>query len=451
MNVVHAAPSLVGDPEGLRRRGGMGRHPSVSPTGSLMSLTSNPREVANQQFDIAADVLKLDASTRNVLRAPKIVLRVSIPVRMDNGETRVFTGFRSQYQDARGPFKGGIRYHPQVSEDEVIALSAWMTWKTAVMDLPLGGGKGGIICDPKSLSMRELEILTRGYARAIAGIVGPERDVPAPDVYTGGREMAWFMDEYSRVVGRKEPGVITGKPVEIGGSLGRDMATARGCMIATREAFKAKGLQTPGATIAIQGFGNAGSISAVLSQEYLPGSKVVAVSDSKGGIYNPNGFDINALVAHKDKTGQVTGFPGAKEISNEEILTLPVTLLIPAALEGVITKANAEKVQAKIVAEAANGPTLPEADAILHKKGAFLIPDILANAGGVTVSWFEMLQSKTEYPWSLDEVNKRLEERMVKCFHAVHEASKKHNVHMRTAAYVVGVERVARALKWVGP
>ena len=414
-------------------------------------MTANPREVANRQFDLAADILKLDAGTRNVLKHPKNLVRVAVPVRMDNGEVRVFTGFRSQYQDARGPYKGGIRYHPQVSEDEVIALSAWMTWKTAVMDLPLGGGKGGIICDPKHMSVKELEQLTRGFARSISIIVGPEVDVPAPDVYTGGREMAWFMDEYSRQVGRREPGVITGKPVEIGGSLGRDTATARGCMIATREAFRVRGIQTHGATIAIQGFGNAGSYVAVLANEFLPGSKVVAVSDSKGGVYNPNGFDVKALIDHKEKSGTVVGFPGAKEISNEEVLTLPVTLLVPAALEGQITAANAGKVQAKIVAEAANGPTLPEADDILYKNGSFVIPDILANAGGVTVSWFEMLQSKTEYPWSLRQVQERLEERMVKAFNDVHAASTKHKVHMRTAAYVVAVDRVARALKLLGP
>ncbi|MEA3201341.1 MAG: glutamate dehydrogenase [Thermoplasmata archaeon] len=410
----------------------------------------NPREVANWQFDIAADVIKLDAGARAVLKSPKRVLKVSIPVRMDSGEIKVFQGFRSQYQDARGPYKGGIRYHPQVSEDEVVALSAWMTWKTAVMDLPLGGGKGGIICDPKSMSQGELERLTRGYARAISLVVGPETDVPAPDVYTNSQTMAWFLDEYNRQTGRHEPGVITGKPVEIGGSLGRDTATARGCMIATREAFKAKGLQTNGATIAIQGFGNAGSFVAVLAQEFLPGSKVVAVSDSHGGLYNPNGFDVKKLVEHKEKTGKVAGFGNGKEITNEELLTLDVTLLVPAALEGQITKDNAAKVKAKIVAEAANGPTLPEADEILFKNGTFVIPDILANAGGVTVSWFEQLQAKTEYPWSLKLVQDRLEERMVKSFHDVHDASKKYGVHMRTAAYAVAVERVARAAKWKG-
>jgi glutamate dehydrogenase/leucine dehydrogenase len=379
------------------------------------------------------------------------VAKVSVPVRMDDGTTQVFQGYRSQYNDSRGPFKGGIRYHPQVSEDEVVALSAWMTWKTAVMDLPLGGGKGGIIVDPHKLSPSELERLTRSYARAIANIVGPEKDVPAPDVYTNGQTMAWFMDEYCKIVGRREPGVITGKPVELGGSLGRDTATARGCMIATREAFKALNVPTQGATIAIQGFGNAGSYCAVLSSEFLPGSKVVAVSDSHGGIYNPSGFDVKKLVEHKEKTGRVQGFPGAKEIGNDELLTLDVTLLVPAALEGQITAKNAGAVKAKVIAEAANGPTLPDADDILYKGGKFLIPDILANAGGVTVSWFEMLQSKTEYPWTLQQVQQRLEERMVRSFRDVHEASKKHKVHMRTAAYVVAVGRVASALKWIGP
>ena len=413
-------------------------------------MTMNPREVAEKQFDLAADVLGLDASTRRVLKHPKVVMKVGVPVRMDNGETRVFTGFRSQYNDSRGPYKGGIRYHPGVTEDEVVALSAWMTWKTAVMDLPLGGGKGGIICNPKEMSQRELEQLTRGFARAISPIVGPEQDVPAPDVYTNAQTMAWFMDEYNRQVGRQEPGVITGKPVELGGSLGRDTATARGCMIATREAFKVLGLQTQGATIAIQGFGNAGSFAALLSQEFLPGSKVVAVSDSSGAIYNQAGFDVKKLIEHKEKTGKVNGFAGAKEISNEEILTLDVTLLVPAALEGQITKENADKVRAKVIAEAANGPTLPQADDVLYKKGSFVIPDVLANAGGVTVSWFEQLQAKTEYPWSLAEVQKRLEERMVKAFHDVHQASMTNKVHMRTAAYVVAVDRVARALKWKG-
>ena len=411
-------------------------------------MTVNPREVADRQFDIAAEVLNLDASTRRLLKHPKRVLKVAIPVRMENGETQVFTGFRSQYNDARGPFKGGIRYHPQVTEDEVIALSAWMSWKTAVMDLPLGGGKGGIICNPKEMTQRELEQLTRNFARAISPIVGPEQDVPAPDVYTNAQTMAWFMDEYNKQTGRHEPGVITGKPVELGGSLGRDTATARGCMIATREAFKARNIPTRDATIAVQGFGNAGSYAAILAKEFLPGSKVVAVSDSKGAIYNPSGFDVDKLVAHKDKTGTVMNFPGAKEISNEELLTLDVTLLVPAALEGQITKANADKVKAKVIAEAANGPTLPDADNILYKNGTFVIPDILANAGGVTVSWFEQLQAKTEYPWSLEQVQSRLEERMVRAFHDVYNASQKHNVHMRTAAYVVAVERVARAQKW---
>ncbi len=414
-------------------------------------MSMNPREVANRQFNVAADVLRLDASTRNILLHPKVVMKVGVPVRMDNGETKVFTGFRSQYQDARGPYKGGIRYHPSVTEDEVVALSAWMTWKTAVMDLPFGGGKGGIIVNPKELSPRELEEMTRRFAQSIAPIVGPDRDIPAPDVYTNGQTMAWFMDAYSKAVGKSSPGVITGKPIDVGGSLGRDMATARGCMIATREAFAANAISPAGATIAIQGFGNAGAHVATLSSEFLPGSSVVAVSDSKGGIYNPSGFNVEALIAHKQKTGTVMGFAGAKEITNEELLELPVILLVPAALEGVITQENADRVKARIIAEAANGPTGPDADDILYKKGTFVIPDILANAGGVTVSYFEWLQARNDYPWTLEEVNSRLEHRMVRAFNEVHAAAKKHSVHMRTAAYVVAVERVATALKYVGP
>ncbi len=410
----------------------------------------NPREVANRQFDIAADLLGLDQSTRNVLKHPKTVMRVAVPVRMDDGTVKVFTGFRSQYNDALGPFKGGIRFHPQVSEDEVIALSAWMTWKCAVVNLPFGGGKGGVICNPKELSKREVEFLTRRFTAAISPIIGPDKDIPAPDVYTNAQTMAWLMDTYSQVVGKRSPGVTTGKPVEVGGSLGRDQATSRGAMICAREAFKSKGLDSQGATIAIQGFGNAGSNCAILADEHLPGSKVVAVSDSKGGIYNPDGLDVAAVSAHKAKTGSVIGFPGTKSVSNEEILELPCDLLIPAALENQITGENAARVQAKVIVEAANGPTLPEADEILYKKGALVVPDILANAGGVTVSYFEWLQGLYEYPWTLEQVNGRLEEKMMKAFHEVHDASAEKKVHMRTGAYVVGVGRVSKALSLLG-
>ncbi len=410
----------------------------------------NPRDVANRQFDIAADILGLDESARNFLKHPKTVLRVAVPVRMDDGTVQVFTGFRSQYNDALGPFKGGIRFHPQVSEDEVVALSAWMTWKCAVMSLPFGGGKGGVIVNPKNLSKREVEFLTRRFTAAIAPIIGPDKDIPAPDVYTNAQTMAWLMDTYSQIVGKRTPGVTTGKPIEVGGSLGRDMATSRGAMICARDAFKVNGLDAQGATIVIQGFGNAGSNCAILAPDYLPGSKTVAVSDSKGGIYDPEGLDIAAVLAHKEKTGSVVGFPGSKEISNAEILELPCDLLIPAALEGQITSENAGRVKAKVIVEAANGPTNPGADDILYKNGTYLVPDILANAGGVTVSYFEWLQGLYEYPWTLEQVNARLEEKMVKAFHDVHTISQEKQVHMRTGAYVLAVGRVSKAVALLG-
>ncbi len=413
-------------------------------------MTTNPREIANQQFDIAANLLGLDAGMRKLLRVPQAILKVSVPMTRDDGSIEVFQAYRSQYNNARGPYKGGIRYHPEVTEDEVVALSAWMTWKCAVMDLPYGGGKGGIICDPKKMSARELETLTRRFARAISPMIGPERDIPAPDVYTNAQTMAWLMDEYSQITGRYSPGVTTGKPVELGGSLGRDKATSFGAMICAREAFRVKGIPAAGATIAIQGFGNAGANCAVLSNSFLPGSKVVAVSDSKGGVYDPNGIDVAKLEAHKEKTGSVVGYPGAKAISNGELLELPVSLLVPAALEGQITSSNAARVKAKVIVEAANGPTTPEADDILFKSGTLLVPDILANAGGVTVSYFEWLQGLYEHPWKLDEVNEKLEDRMVASFNAVRAMSEKHRVHYRTGAYLVAVDRVAKATRWRG-
>ena len=415
-----------------------------------MSHAMNPREVANRQFDIAADILKLDDSTRNVLKHPKTVMRVAVPVRMDSGKIEVFTGWRSQYHDAKGPYKGGIRFHPDVTEDEVIALSAWMTWKCAVLDLPFGGGKGGIRVDPKKLSPRELEEMTRRYTAAIAPIIGPQKDIPAPDVYTNSQTMAWLMDTYSQIVGQRTPGVTTGKPVEVGGSLGRDTATSYGALICAREAFKVKGIPPGGATIAIQGYGNAGFNAHLLAGKFLPGSKVVAVSDSKGGIFDPNGLDPRKIAEHKDKTGSVVNYPGAKNITNHELLELKVDLLIPAALEGQITKANAAKLQCKVVVEAANGPTTPEADQILFEKGVLLVPDILANAGGVTVSYFEWLQAQYDYPWSLEQVHTRLEERMIASFTAVRETSDKHRVHFRTGAYVLAVGRVSKALNLLG-
>ncbi|MBI4392428.1 MAG: Glu/Leu/Phe/Val dehydrogenase [Euryarchaeota archaeon] len=415
-----------------------------------MAQVPNPLEVANRQFDIAADHLKLDESTRNFLRSAKNVVRVSVPVRMDNGVVKVFIGFRSQYNDARGPFKGGIRYHPNVTMDEVIALSAWMTWKCAVVNIPFGGAKGGVICNPKEMSQKELESLTRRYTAAISDVIGPARDIPAPDVYTNAQTMAWIMDTYSQIKGVRTPGVVTGKPIEVGGSVGRDQATSRGALIVAREALKYKNLDAKNATIAIQGFGNAGENCAVLAKSILGGGKVVAVSDSKGGIYNPSGFDVTALVTFKSKTGSVVNFPGSKNISNEELLTLPVDLLIPAALEGQITKENAGHVKAKVIVEAANGPTTPEADDILFKNGTLLCPDILANAGGVTVSYFEWLQGYNEFPWSEELVNSRLEEMMVRSFGDVKKVAEEKRVHWRTAAYVVAVGRVAKALNLLG-
>jgi glutamate dehydrogenase/leucine dehydrogenase len=409
----------------------------------------NPLEVANAQLRKAADILKLDKNTLEVLGKPKMVVEVSLPVKMDDGSVKVFTGYRSQYNDARGPFKGGIRYHPGVTRDEVVALSAWMTWKCATVDIPFGGGKGGIICNPKEMSEGELERLTRRYAAAISSFVGVAKDIPAPDVYTGPREMAWFMDTYSQIVGQRTPHVITGKPIEVGGSLGRKNSTSRGALITAREALKIKKIKNP--TIAIQGFGNAGEWAALLAKEVLGGSpRIVAVSDSKGGIYNPEGFDPQAVAAHKLKTGSVVGFKGAKGISNEELLELEVDLLIPAALENQITKENAKRIRAKVISEAANGPTTPEADEILYKNGVVLIPDILANAGGVTVSYFEWVQGFNWYPWTEEEVNSRLEVKMVKAFHDVFNFSQEKKIHMRTGAYCLAVDRVAKALKLQG-
>jgi glutamate dehydrogenase/leucine dehydrogenase len=409
----------------------------------------NPFEVATQQLRKAADLLKLDKNTLEVLSKPKQVVEVSLPVKMDDGSVKVFTGYRSQYNDARGPFKGGIRYHPGVTRDEVVALSAWMTWKCATVDIPFGGGKGGIICNPKEMSEGELERLTRRYAAAIAPFVGVQKDIPAPDVYTTPQMMAWFMDTYSQVTGQRTPHVITGKPVEVGGSLGRNNSTSRGALITAREALKIKKIKNP--TIVIQGAGNAGMWAAKLAKEVLGGApKVIAISDSKGGIYNPEGLDVEKVEAHKEKTGSVIGFKGAKGISNDEILELDCDLLIPAALENVITKDNAKRIKAKVISEAANGPTTPEADEMLYKQGVLLIPDILANAGGVTVSYFEWVQGFNWYPWTLEEVNTRLEQKMVKAFHDVFNFSAEKKVHMRTGAYALAVQRVANALKLQG-
>ncbi len=409
----------------------------------------NPFEIAQRQLDEVAQLIGLEPHVHEMLRWPKLEIQVTFPVRMDDGSIRIFRGFRVQYNDARGPAKGGIRFHPQETLDTVRALAAWMTWKTAVMDLPLGGGKGGVVCDPKHLSQGELERISRAYIRAIAPFIGPERDVPAPDVYTNPQIMAWMMDEYNVIVGRHAPGVITGKPVPLGGSRGREDATARGGIYATREAAKVLGLSLDGATAAIQGYGNAGQHAHRLGAELL-GLKVVAVSDSQGGVYNPKGLDFAALSAWKREHGTVVGFPGADPITNEELLELPVTILFPAALENQITAKNAPRIRARIVAELANGPTTPEADHILYDKGIYVIPDFMCNAGGVTVSYFEMVQNASGYYWSEAEVHQRLDERMTAAFHAMHETARRYKVHNRLGAYIVAVERVVEAMRLRG-
>ena len=409
----------------------------------------NPFENAQKQLDIAAEKMKLEPSVHAILKEPMRILEVSFPVKMDDGETKTFKGFRVQYNDARGPTKGGIRFHPDETLDTVKALAAWMTWKCAVIDIPYGGSKGGVICNPKEMSQGELERLSRGYIRAIGRFIGPEKDIPAPDVYTTPQIMAWMMDEYSKLEGYNVPGMITGKPIPLGGSLGRGDATARGGMYILREAAKHIGLNLNNATVAIQGYGNAGQFAAKLVTEMFD-SKIVALSDSKGGIYNEKGLDWKRVLEHKEKTKSVTGFNGSKQISNEELLELEVDVLIPSALENQITEKNADKIKAKIVLELANGPTTPEADKILYKNKVFVIPDFLANAGGVTVSYFEWVQNTYGYYWEEEEVREKLDKKMTKAFKDVLEMVKKYNVDNRTAAYMVSVDRVAEAMKLRG-
>ncbi len=409
----------------------------------------NPFEIAQRQLDEAAAVLKLDPAVHELLRWPLRELHVTLPVKMDDGSTRIFHGFRVQYNDARGPTKGGIRYHPQETIDTVRALAAWMTWKTAVVDIPLGGGKGGIICNPKEMSPGELERLSRAYVRQVGRILGLEKDVPAPDVYTTPQIMAWMADEFSFLQGYNEFGMITGKPLALGGSAGRGDATARGGIYCLREAGKVLGLNLKGATAAIQGYGNAGTFAHKLGVELL-GLKVVAVSDSKGGIYKAEGLDYEKVMAHKEKTGSVVGFPGTKAVFNEELLELEVDILFPSALENVITEVNAGRIRARVSAELANGPTTPEADRILHDKGVYIIPDFLCNAGGVTVSYFEMVQNAYGYYWDEAMVHERLDKKMTAAFHAVHKTAQEYKVHNRLAAYLVAVNRVAEAVRLRG-
>jgi glutamate dehydrogenase (NAD(P)+) len=412
--------------------------PRIAPREDL-----NPHRISQIQFDLAAEYLKLDPGLRQILRTPKRVLEVSIPVKMDNGQIKVFTGYRVQHNVARGPSKGGIRYHPSVTVDEVKALAMWMTWKTATVNIPYGGGKGGVICDPKRMSKPELERMTRRYTSEILPIIGPEQDIPAPDVYTDSQTMAWMMDTYSMTKGYSSLGVVTGKPVSIGGSEGRTDATARGCVVVVEEACKVKKMSLRGASVAIQGFGHAGSIAARLFAEKK--ARVVAISDSRGGVVNTRGIDPLKAMRYKERSGTVVGMPGTSRISNDDLLAMKCDILVPAALENAITLNNADQIKAKIIAEAANGPTTPHADEVLARKGVFVVPDILANAGGVTVSYFEWVQDLQSFFWPVTEVNLKLEMVMRRAFQEVHEMARKHRTHMRTGAYILGVGRVADA------
>jgi glutamate dehydrogenase/leucine dehydrogenase len=408
-----------------------------------------PLEVALEQLRIASEMLKLDSGVHAFLSHPKRTLSVSVPVRMDDGGVCVYWGVRVQHIDARGPFKGGIRFHPQVDLAEVTALAMWMTWKCAVVDIPYGGAKGGVCCNPKIMSKTELERLTRRYTTMLLDFIGPHRDVPAPDLYTNAQTMAWIMDTYSRFKGYSVPECVTGKPLILGGSEGRAEATSRGVIVSVQQAAKRLGFKTKNASVAVQGYGNVGWNAAKLAYEM--GARIVGVSDSRGGIYSPGGLNPFKVYDHKKRTGSVLGFGKAnREVTNSELLELECDILIPAALENQITRVNAEKVQAKIVAEAANGPTTPKADQVLAEMGVFLIPDILANAGGVTASYFEWVQNLTRERWTLDVVNQKLERILVRSFEDVFAMMNKEETNMRTAALVLGVGRVAEAIERLG-
>ncbi len=409
---------------------------------------ASPYSLAMQNFETAADALELSPDIRNMIRSPERVLIVTIPVRMDNGHIECFEGYRVQHNTARGPAKGGIRFHPNVTLDEVKALATWMTWKCAVVDIPFGGGKGGVTCNPKKMSIAEIERLTRRYTSAILPIIGPGQDIPAPDVYTNSQVMAWIMDTYSMTRGYLIPGVVTGKPVSLGGSLGRDEATGRGVFYTIQSACEHLKLRLKGAKVVVQGFGNAGSVAAHL----LDGAQadVIAVNDSRGGVYNKDGLHIPKLMLHKERTGSVVGFPGAEPISAEELLSLECDILIPAALENAIHGGNAGDVRARVVAEAANGPLTPDADEILEEKGVFVIPDILCNAGGVTVSYFEWVQNEQHLRWDLAEVNGRLETVMKRAFSQVLDIHLERKVRMRTAANILAINRVVEATRLRG-
>ena len=404
--------------------------------------------VAHEQLKIAAEKLELDHGIHEILKNPKRSIRVSVTIKMDDHTIGVFHGVRVQHWDVKGPFKGGIRYHPSVTLDDVTALSMLMTWKCAIADLPYGGAKGGVCCNPKEMSKGELERLTRRYVSLIYDYLGPHRDIPAPDVYTDEQTMAWIMDTYSQLKGYSVPESVTGKPVEIGGSEGRVCATSLGLAFCAREAAKILKLNLKNATVAVQGYGHVGSNAASIM--HTLGCKVVAVSDSSGGICCPDGLNPSAVSAHKEKTGSVVNYKNCTNITNEELLQTKCDILVPAALQNQITKENADKIKAKIVAEGANGPTTPEADKILYEKGTCLIPDILANSGGVTVSYFEWVQNLTREHWTLEEVNQKLENKITKSFYDVHRLSKKEESDMRTAALMLGVGRVAHAIGTLG-
>lgn len=408
----------------------------------------NPFKTAQDQITQASKFLKIDHELIDVLKEPQRVIEVSLPIRMDNGKTKIFRGFRSQHNNYRGPYKGGVRYHPGVNVDEIKALSIWMTFKCAVVGIPFGGAKGGIIVDPHQLSKTEKERLTRAYVDKIFEFIGPYKDIPAPDVYTDGQIMSWILDEYNHISREHNPAVVTGKPIEVEGSQGRDTATSTGGVIVLDELFKRLGIKREEATVAIQGFGNAGANVADIL--YHQGFKIVAVADSKGAVVSTDQIDPHALLKHKQKTGSVIGFKSTKSISTEDFLKLDVTVIVPAALENVFTKETAGSVKAKIILELANGPTTLEADEIFHKKNIIVIPDILANAGGVTVSYFEWVQNLSRDYWSHEEVSRRLEEIMASSFETIYEKSQQHKITLRTAAFVVALERILASINLRG-
>lgn len=408
----------------------------------------NPFKIAQAQFDKAAELLGLDKPMKKFLREPMRIHEATLTVKMDDSSEKKFLAFRVQYNDARGPCKGGIRFHPEETLDTVKALSAWMTWKCAVVGIPLGGGKGGVICDPKNMSPKELERVSRAYIRAFANVLGVDKDVPAPDVYTTPQIMAWMLDEYEKVVGHREPGMITGKPLELGGAEGREDSTAQGVIYTIRDAAKHLKINLKGASVVVQGFGNAGYF--IGSKMIELGAKLIAISDSSTAVYSEKGLDIKALMEYKKKNKELKGFPGVKEMTNKEMLELKCDILIPAAIENQITHENADKIKAKLVAEAANGPTTPAADDILYKKGIFLIPDFLCNSGGVTGSYFEWVQNRYGYYWTREEFMEKLDKILTKAFADVLKMSLEKKVNMRIAAYLVAVKRVADATRLRG-